>query len=619
MGRIMGLVDWGGQGEAEALIETMRDNFPRRKGAEIVFEKIVRDGAAVGLISGDQSFEGGLRELEGGKYFAAYCGFMPDLEKALRDNGLPAGRDTGSNIIGLYRRLGVDFLRALPGMFALALYDGERKKLLLAGDRNGYFPIYHSIGPTRFAFASALKPIASTGVSKRINAYAIFEHLAFDALYGSATFYEDIRILPFGSYLVVDIASRRVTEGSYFKYEELFDAKEYEGNRGIDAPAELTRRLKSCIGRVMRGRDASAFGLSCGGGIDCSYVGGILKELGFKLPMFCTDVSEGRFREGAMAKGTADHLGVELNVRSLTRETFYPALLKSIADFAQPIVHPNTAKFYPDVEELRSLGRCNQIYGVASDLLFGGMGIVKSYYRYLRVQKLSRMIPARMRTFAGTVLAEPARVNLDRRLRNPIGVLARAGMGNFERAAMQQSIETVLSGIKDPNERALKVLMIENLCEYQQHLLNRRYELSASNGLSLFFPFLDLEMLRFAMNLPVVFCVDWRTSKIVVRKAALPYIGGILASRKKYGGDVPLDPWIRPLAFLLEDGFVRDIFRFDRSSMERMLAEHTKFLWNMIDLELWGRLCLRDTDPEKLLSLMRSRGVPCASFDSVGS
>ncbi|MDD4857175.1 MAG: asparagine synthase-related protein, partial [Candidatus Krumholzibacteria bacterium] len=182
-----------------------------------------------------------------------------------------------------------------------------------------------------------------------------------------------------------------------------------------------------------------------------------------------------------------------------------------------------------------------------------------------------------------------------------------------------QRIETALAGIKDPSERALKVLMIENLCEYQQHLLNRRYELSASNGLSLFFPFLDLEMLRFAMNLPVLFCVDWRTSKIVVRKAALPYLGGLLASRSKYGGDVPLDPWIRPLAFLLEDGIVRDMFRFDRSSMERLLADHTKFLWNMIDLELWGRLCLLDTDPEKLLSMMRDRGVPCASFDSVGS
>ncbi|MDD4858521.1 MAG: asparagine synthase-related protein, partial [Candidatus Krumholzibacteria bacterium] len=520
MGRIMGLVDWGDPADAGALIETMRDGFPRWNGAKIVFEKIVRNGAAIGLISGDQSFEGGVRELEGGRYIAAYCGYMPGLEKAFQDNGCPAGRDAGSNIIDLYRRLGVDFLKALPGMFSIALHDGERKKLLLAGDRNGYFPIYHSSGPRRFAFASALKPIAAIGVSRRINASAILEHIAFDALYGSATFYEDIKILPFGSYLVLDLESKQVTEGSYFRYEELFDARAYEGNRRIDAPGELTRRLKSCVARVMEGRDASAFGLSCGGGIDCSYVGGILKELGSALPMFCTDVSEARFREGEMAKASADHLGVELHVRSLTREAFYPALLKSIADFAQPIVHPNTAKFYPDVEELRSSGHRNQIYGVASDLLFGGMGIVRSYYRYLRVRKLSGVLPAKMRAFAGTVLSDPVRVNLDRRLRNPIGVIAGAGMGNFERAAMQQRIETALAGIKDPSERALKVLMIENLCEYQQHLLNRRYELSASNGLSLFFPFLDLETLRFAMNLPVLFCVDLRTSKIVERKAA---------------------------------------------------------------------------------------------------
>jgi hypothetical protein len=307
-----------------------------------------------------------------------------------------------------------------------------------------------------------------------------------------------------------------------------------------------------------------------------------------------------------------------LHVRSLTREMFYPGLLKSIVDFAQPIVHPNTAKFYPDVDGLRSVGRRSQIYGVASDLLFGGFGNAKSYYRYLRMRKLARALPRKARTVASTALADPALVNLERRMRNPIGLLARSGMGNFERGAMLQSVETALAGIEDPSERALKTLMLESLCEYQQHLLNRRYELSASTGLSLFFPFLDPEMVRFAMNLPVTFCVDWRTSKIVVRKAAFPYLGAALAGRVKYGGDVPLDRWVRPLAFLLEDGFLREALRFDRAAMGRLLDERDKLLWNMIDLELWGRLCLLGTDPERLLATFRERGVPCASFDSLG-
>ena len=619
MGRILGLVDWGGAGDAGSLIETMRAHSPHWKGENITFRKSVKGAVSLGLIAGDQSFDGGLHELEGGGGLISYCGFLPGLDAVFRDNNLPAGRSAGEGLVALYRSRGVDFLKLVPGMFMIALYDGERERLLLAGDRSGYFPIYYLSEPGRFAFASALKPLKAIAASKHVNTAAVFEHLAFDALYGGATYYEAIKLLPFGSYLVLDLRSRRIERGSYFKYEELFDPGEYRRNRHLDAPAELTRTLKRCVARVMEGREASAFGLSCGGGIDCSFVGGILKDLGYNVPIFCTDVSEGGVHEGAMAKGTADHLGVELHVRSLTREAFYPALVKSIVDFAQPIVHPNTAKFYPDVDGVRALGRRSQIYGVASDLLFGGFGNVKSYYRYLRMRNLVKALPAKVRTVASAALAEPALVNLQRRMRNPIGLLARSGMGNFERGAMLQSVETALAGIEDPSERALKTLMLESLCEYQQHLLNRRYELSASTGLSLFFPFLDLEMVRFAMNLPVIFCVDWRTSKIVVRKAAFPYIGAALAERKKYGGDVPLDRWVRPLAFLLEDGFLRDILRFDRAAMGRLLDENDKLLWNMIDLELWGRLCLHDTDPERLLASLREHGVPCAPYDSLGS
>jgi asparagine synthetase B (glutamine-hydrolysing) len=320
-----------------------------------------------------------------------------------------------------------------------------------------------------------------------------------------------------------------------------------------------------------------------------------------------------------MAKAAADHLGVALHVSSLAAGDFYPGLLKSIVDFGQPIVHPNTAKFYAGVGGTLSLGRPNQVYGVASDLLFGGFGNVKSYYRYHRMRKLFGALPPKVRTVVGTAMTDPSIVNLQRRMRNPLAVLAGVGMGNFERAAMQSGVESAYAAIEDPSERALKVLMLENLCDYQQHLLNRRAELAASLGLSLYFPFLDLEVVRFAVNLPSVFCVDWRTAKIVVRKAALPYLGSLLSARKKYGGEVPIGRWVKPLAFLLEDGFVREELRFDAAVMDRLLAGSPKLLWNMIDIELWGRLCLNGDDPEKLLAAMRARGIACSPFDSIGA
>jgi asparagine synthase (glutamine-hydrolysing) len=618
MGRMLGVVDWSGSGDPGALLESMHDRFSRPRSAPGTFRKSVAGAAAFGLVSTGRSFAAGIGEIDAARCIVSYCGFMSGIERVFRENGLDPAADACANLAALYRSRGAGFLKLLPGMFMIAVYDAERNTLLLAGDRSGYFPVYYSNEPGRFAFASSIGPLVALLSTKRINRAAVVEHLVFDALYGSVTFYDGVAILPFGTYLTVDCATRRLDRGTYFRYEELFDAAEYRGNRGIDAPAELTRRLKGAVGRVIEGRDVSRFGLSCGGGIDCSYIGGILKEIGSPLPIFCTHVSEGRLSEGDMAKGAADHLGVELHVSTLEAEEFYPGVLKSIVNFGQPIVHPNTAKFHTGVGRTLSLGRVNQVYGVASDLLFGGFGNVISFYRYLRVNALLGALPPRVRSVIGSAMANPAVANLNQRIRNSLGDIAGVGVGNFDRAAMQQGIESAYAAIEDPSERALKVLMLENLCDYQQHLLNRRAELAASYGLSLFFPFLDLEVVRFAVNLPTAHCVDWRTSKIVVRKAARPYLGSRLAARKKYGGDVPVERWVSPLAFLLEDGFVRDQLRFDAAALRRILAASPKLLWNMIDIELWGRLCILGDRPETLLEAMRAHGVRCAPFDSIG-
>jgi hypothetical protein len=159
--------------------------------------------------------------------------------------------------------------------------------------------------------------------------------------------------------------------------------------------------------------------------------------------------------------------------------------------------------------------------------------------------------------------------------------------------------------------------MLENLCDYQQHLLNRRYEFSAVHGISLYFPFLDEELLRFAVNLPASHSVDWRTAKAVVRKAAAPYLGASLAAREKWGGAVPLTKWVTPLEFLLSGGFVEDVLHLDYREMRAVLAGDPKLLWNLIDIELWGRLCLRRESPEDLIAAVKENGIESAPFDSV--
>ncbi|HSG29465.1 MAG TPA: asparagine synthase C-terminal domain-containing protein, partial [Candidatus Krumholzibacterium sp.] len=332
---------------------------------------------------------------------------------------------------------------------------------------------------------------------------------------------------------------------------------------------------------------------------------------------FCATVEAGDVSEEDMARTTSDRLGSDIHVGSLTQRSYYPMLLRSIVDFTQPIAHPNLARFYVNAATTTGAGRPEQILGVASDLLFGGQSNIRSFHKYQVLSGRLSFIPDNARRILAMAMGRPEETDLSLRLRNPLHALAEAGMGNLERASMRQRIAAAVSGIEDARERATKMLMIENLCDYQQHLLNRRYELAARSGMSLLFPFLDTEIVNFAMNLPVKHCVDWSGSKKVVREAARPYLGRDLSKRAKWGGDIPTGRWIAPLRPLLENGFLVDQMRLETAVLGPLLDSNTKLLWNMLDLEIWGRLCLFGEDPEKLLDAIRKNGLESDTFESV--
>ncbi|MFA4948780.1 MAG: asparagine synthase-related protein [Candidatus Krumholzibacteriia bacterium] len=606
MARILGALGEG----ADGLIERMKKGVPRGQGESTRAVRVAKDDFAMCLVPNAGSFESGCFVSEDGTSCVAFDGFFPGVGGVLAGEGFAAGAPLGTGLLGLYRKHGPEFLKLVPGMFAIAIYDGTAKRLLVCSDRSGILPVYYAERPDVFLFGSSIGAVRAAAGSAAIDTAAVIEHLLFDATYGSATCYADIRILPYGAYLVFDADRRSVTCGSYFRYEDLFDPREYERNRSIDAPRELTAHLKSCLGRIVEDRDSGSFGLLCGGGIDCSYIGAVLNEIGFRIPFFCTNVAGGRVSEESMAQSSATYIGSTVVVGQLTRERYYPLLLSSIRDFGQPIAHPNQAKFYVSADLAATNRRRSQMMGVASDLLFGSIGNVRTYYRYLKTRAFLRTLGAGRRRTLAMLLERPDVVRFELRMRNPWHAIAGLGAGNFERGAMQERVSMALAGIPSEQERLLKTLMLENLCDYQQHLLNRRFEIGSIHGVSLYFPFLDLEMLSFGINLPVKHSVRWNVAKLVVREAARPYLGLGIARRAKWGGDIPLEEWIVPLAFLLKDGFLENELRFDVRDLGRIVEANPKLLWNLVDVELWGRMCLWNVEPERILDEMRSRGIP---------
>jgi asparagine synthase (glutamine-hydrolysing) len=502
-------------------------------------------------------------------------------------------------------------------MSSLAIYDAAARKLFIATDRSGFFPVFFAETEGKLVFSSSIKGVRAAVPGRGMDGAALTQHLLFDAQYGSSTFYEGISNLHHGGYLEMDTATGRLTDGRYFTYESLFDISEYRAASDIDAASALDRLLGESCGRILEGRDREGFGVLCGGGIDCSLVASVLKRVGAPMPMFCAWISDVKVREADQAGDVAEALGTELVSSYMPREKYYPFLLRNMADLDQPVVHPNLARIHVIAASAREQGRRSQILGVASDLLFGGTGNVRSMYRYQRLRGAAALLPRRARALAEALVKKDRKLDIELRMRNRLSSVAAMGFGDFDRARTQRGLEEAVAAIRDPKEAAVKALMLENLCDYQQHLLNIRYELTAGEGISYYFPFLDREVVRFAVNLPVRHCVSWSSQKILVRKALAEVLGSSIASRPKWGGDIPLEKWVVPLKFLLRGGFLSEELGFDHEALLPVAERDVKLLWNLMDTELWGRISIWRQAPPEILGLIRAAGIDCAGWDDI--
>lgn len=618
MNRIAACVCRDGRTEPRALIDAMMEGCAPAGG-----DDAAPSAPAAAADPGEQTFaagpaaarlcrgvcDGGGGSLPDGS-FALWIGAAPDLSGRLADLGRPDGETTAASFVALLRERGRDFPADLPGMLSVVVWDAPRGRLYAAGDRSGAFPLYFTAGDRWIAICSSLPPVRDLLDSLTIDFAAMSEYLFFDAVYGNGTLYEEIRRLRYGTWLEADAGTGELDTGRFFDYEALFDPGAYELSREFEAPVLLTGLLGEASRRVLAAGGAEGTGLLCGGGIDCSYLAGVMRETGLAPPIFCADLVAGSYGEGGTAAETATRLGLELHLAPLEQGEYYRLLLESYAHIGRPAAHPNTPRLASAAAVAARMGRRHLAIGAGSDLLFGGFSNVLPMARYLKLGRRLGILGSRVKRVLGAACRDRLALELDLRTRNAPAALGALGLGNLDRAAAAARIERAVAPIPGEDERALKALMLKNLCDYQQHLLNRRHEYASAAGVALHYPFLDLDVVRFAVNLAVSHCVSKGVSKRVVREAAEPYLGD-LSKRGKWGGAVPYE-WVRPLEGLLAGGFLEEAVGYDHELLGTAPGIDAKARWNLVDIELWGRICMLGEEPGELLETLRAKGGPAA-------
>lgn len=272
----------------------------------------------------------------------------------------------GETILHLYEECGLDCVQHLRGMFAFALWDNQRQRLLLARDRMGEKPLYLYQSGQQLFFASELKALLQTGqIRFELDAQAVNLFFHYHYVPEPLTPLRGVRKLPAGHLLTVETANWRVEEKCYWRME---DAPAVSGEPGALIRAELETISKLVV------RADVPVGVALSGGLDSSAIAALAtRQYPGTMQAFSVGYAgQPRQDERPLARAFAAHLGIpchEIEVSSADVVGFFPQLVYWQDD---PISDIAGYGYYAVMKAARAHGVPVMLQGQGGDELFWG-------------------------------------------------------------------------------------------------------------------------------------------------------------------------------------------------------------------------------------------------------
>lgn len=528
------------------------------------------------------------------------------LRAELAALGHPFRTDSDSEVIlAAYAAWGEAAVVRLEGMFAFALWDRDRRQLLLARDRLGKKPLFLWESGQGIGVASELKSLlALPGFPREIDALVLPSYFAFGYVPSPRSVFRNVRKLPPGHYAV--FREGRIAEIPYWTLEST------PGFAGSEAEAleELHHRLAAAVeDRLV---SDVPFGAFLSGGLDSSVVVALMAErMAMPVRTFSIGFEEARYSELSDARRVARHLGTEHHELVVRPEA--TALVERLVwHLDEPFADSSALPTYLVAELARSHVKM-VLSGDGGDEAFAGY---ERYRKFLALERLGMLRPLAARGFglAGRLL--PGRRG--QRLRRLAERLSERFPDSYlSGVALSRPAElrALLGAAGDEGYAALHPLfrpedrrpLLDRIVEadIRSYLLDDilvkldRMTMAASiEGRA---PLLDHRVLEFAVRLPVSLRLRHGRGKYLLRELARRWLPSDILDKPKQGFAIPLPEWFRgTLGAMAADVFASRAFRergwLDPSVADHLLsahrrgtAEHSEPLWQLLVLELWAR------------------------------
>jgi asparagine synthase (glutamine-hydrolysing) len=516
-------------------------------------------------------------------------------------------------LVHLYEEEGDAFVERLNGMFAFALWDVKKRRLLLARDRFGQKPLFWAMAGEQLVFGSEIKALlAHPGVPRRVSPDAIDSLLTAHFVPAPGSFYEGIHRLMPGHVLVFEPGSAPKIR-AYVPPPPPRDMRiSFE-----DAVAEVDRLLSLSVKRQLV--SDVPLGVFASGGIDSTLLLAKLRDVGQKdISAFSLGFHEASHSELPHAEKASRILGIPV-----VKLLFEPQALSEPSRLLDMFDEP-----FADVAALPTYALAKAakpritvaLTGDGGDELFGG------YEHHVACYWLHRLGVARgARAKAARALA--GLVPVDTRFRGPLrtlrrglealgceghregALLLRANLTPAERDSLYTSgFKARLAGhdlyaalLPGPGASIERMFGVAEDRMFSDLFLLKSDVASMAAGLETRSPFLDVPLVDFAARLPVELLVHRNKGKRILRTLVERRVDPGLAARRKMGFSPPVDAWLRgELAPMIEDTLVApgalvsdyvergEVARMFREHKESR-ANHRRVLWALLLLELWLR------------------------------
>jgi asparagine synthase (glutamine-hydrolysing) len=512
----------------------------------------------------------------------------------------------------------------LRGMFAFAIWDAQRSRLLLGRDPMGIKPLYYCSAGQNFMFASELRTLLGTGlVPRRLDPAGLINYLNFGSVYDPMTMISGVSALEAGHYAVWE--NGRLTDSIYWDLAPQGRAATASSYLAGNATARkaLEEDVYATLEQAVRMQTVSdvPVGLFLSGGIDSSSLAGILSRAGIRLNTFSIVFREAEYNESEYSRAVARAFSSEHQAIMVSQRDVLDAIPYALKAMDQPTI--DGLNTFLIARQTRAAGIKVALSGLGGDELFAGYSTFRDVPRMERFERFWGRFPSILREPLLRVFSSMSADTDKNRKLTTLGnkkgrslhpyFLARALFTPEQRDSLLTSVDPgALGRANAPLNESLRhaaaldpinrVSYLEARCYMLNTLLRDSDMMSMAHGLELRVPLIDHQLADKLLTLPGAWKLDGDSPKPLLVGALKGTLPNEVVHRKKQGFTLPFERWLRenlraeieaalpkiargPLGSLLNYDAVAQVW-------DDFLSERTSWsrIWSMYVLEQWCEL-----------------------------